>query len=84
MSRDFLFFQIDSGESCARVFALIALNFSEQTYDIFVSYCWAQKPIVENLFKILTAKGFRCWMDKNELLGGELLYEELTNAITQR
>jgi len=55
---------------------------STKTKDVFLSYCWANKPTVRKLHDILKEKGFDCWIDDNVMQGGSHLFSEIDNGIT--
>jgi len=50
--------------------------------DIFISYCWANKPTVKKLQNILEQKGFNCWIDDNMMQGGSQLFGEINDGIS--
>lgn len=51
-------------------------------YDVFISYSWKQKSQATNLYNHLS-KQFSCWMDQNEISGGERLFDELVNGLSK-
>jgi len=48
----------------------------------FISYSWANKQIVHNLRDILESNKIKCWLDERNMKGGEQLFSELDNGIT--
>ena len=51
-------------------------------YDIFVSYNWAIKKSVKELFNVLSSLNYKVWLDEKELnAGNSPLTAELASAI---
>jgi len=36
-------------------------------FDVFISYCWAQKEIVRQIAERLKTEGFKIWIDVKEM-----------------
>lgn len=53
-------------------------------YDVFLSHNSKDKPVVEQIGRLLTKEyGLRCWLDKWNLVPGEPWQEGLENALDQ-
>lgn len=50
-------------------------------YDVFLSYRWLHKEYARALSRLLTARGLRCFLDDDELGGGEDIPTSLKVAI---
>lgn len=51
-------------------------------YDIFLSHCKEDKiGVVFPLYQALEALGFTVWIDRNEIVPGDEIYENITEAI---
>jgi len=50
--------------------------------DVFISYSWANKAMVQKLKSSLEYSGLKCWMDENQMKGGELLFSEIDNGVS--
>jgi len=55
---------------------------SKSTKDVFISYSWANKQIVQKLSNILKERGFNCWIDDNNIQGGSQLFGEIEHGIS--
>lgn len=53
----------------------------ESKYDVFLSHASRDKPIVEELARLLSAQGFRVWLDKWSLVPGEHWQEALEQGL---
>jgi len=62
--------------------APVSANSEEPTWDVFISYCWANKSIVIQLKDVLEREGLRCWMDDHKMQGGDELFSEIDKGIT--
>ncbi len=51
---------------------------------LFISYAWEDRAFADWLYARLTAEGYRAWMDRKKLYGGERWTEEIDIAIKQR
>ncbi len=55
----------------------------ENTYpSCFISYCWAQKDKAKSIRRALESEGIKCWMDENQMEGGDMLFEEIDDGIS--
>ncbi len=60
-----------------------SLDEGENTYpSCFISYCWAQKDKAKALRRALENEGIKCWMDENQMEGGDMLFEEIDDGIS--
>jgi WD40 repeat protein len=50
-------------------------------YDVFLSHATADKPVVEELARILTNRGFSPWLDKWNLIPGDPWQEAIEKAL---
>ena len=50
--------------------------------ECFISYCWAQKDKVKILRSTLEDHGISCWMDEQQMEGGDMLFEEIDDGIS--
>ena len=48
---------------CLAVVEHALYNLSSGTFDIFCSHAWKNKPFVSNLYRMLTACGYKIWYD---------------------
>jgi glucokinase len=53
----------------------------ERKYDVFLSYASEDSPLVEDVRARLAAAGFRVFLDKVELLGGENIVSRIFESI---
>jgi hypothetical protein len=51
---------------------------------LFISYAWEDRAFADWLYARLTAEGFRVWMDRKRLYGGERWTKEIDVAIKDR
>ncbi len=51
---------------------------------LFISYAWEDRAFADWLSARLTAEGYRVWMDRKKLYGGERWTNEIDIAIKQR
>jgi len=49
---------------------------------VFISYCWANKRQVKNIYNSLSERGFGCWFDESTMQGGSQLFGEIDNGIS--
>jgi len=54
-----------------------------QKVDIFISYSWTDKAIVNRLKQVLEDNGLRCWIDEGKMKGGNQLFAEIEKGITE-
>lgn len=54
---------------------------SKTKLDVFISYPWAIKHYVDNLFAFLISNKFNVWMDRTKLNAGNALCKEIHKAI---
>ena len=45
---------------------------SSFNFDLFVSYSWSNKTLVHELCSLLEKKGYKLWLDKNEMKHGNI------------
>jgi len=69
-------------DSAASAIAPKTSDNNEPTWDVFVSYCWANKSLVAQLKDVLEREGLRCWMDDHKMQGGDELFTEIDKGIT--
>jgi hypothetical protein len=50
-------------------------------YDVFLSHASSDKPVVEELARLLTLRGLRPWLDKWDLVPGEPWQEAIEKAL---
>jgi TIR domain len=50
---------------------------------IFLSHCWANKPLAEALKHRIEERGVRCWIDTEQIGGGAWLYDEISLGIDE-
>jgi hypothetical protein len=72
---------IDSDK--AKIVMADAPTFEEPTtsYDIMISYCWAQKSLCHQINDRLEKDGFKVWLDRDEMHGS--IIESMAEAIEQ-
>ena len=51
------------------------------SFDVFLSYNHADRPLTENLKRFLEKHGFSCWMDEPELRAGEAVKPAIQRAL---
>ncbi len=52
-------------------------------YDVFLSHATPDKPVVEELARLLTLRGLRPWLDKWDLVPGEPWQEAIEKALAE-
>ena len=50
-------------------------------YSCFISYSHADKPFARRLHDTLQGRGIRCWLDEQQLLPGDDIYEQVDHGI---
>ena len=53
--------------TCYATLQQVEFAFSNKVYDIFLSHRWVTKPLVEHLYSLLVAEGYRVWIDKSDM-----------------
>jgi len=53
-----------------------------QKIDIFISYSWSDKVIVNKLRQVLEDNGLHCWIDEGKMRGGNQVFAEIEKGIT--
>jgi hypothetical protein len=54
---------------------------ADKPFDVFLSHNSIDKPWVIKLKKALEARGLKVWLDKDEILPGDLFAEALERGI---
>ena len=52
-------------------------------FDVFLAHNSLDKEIVRKIYQQLTDKGVKCWLDEEQLLGGDSIQEKITQGILQ-
>jgi len=50
--------------------------------EIFLSYSWAQRDICKLIHSKLTEKGYKIWLDVEQINGGDQLYDKIIGGIS--
>lgn len=53
----------------------------KDSYDMMISYCWAQQPLCHKINDRLEKDGFKVWLDRDEMHGS--IIERMAEAIEQ-
>jgi serine/threonine protein kinase len=52
---------------CVQALQLNQQLFDENKFDIFLSHAWVDKPLLSQVFFLLTKIGYRVWYDQNDM-----------------
>jgi len=72
----------DEMSKLSKVMMMKRKDVSSSKANCFISYCWAQKEKVKIIRTVLEAHGVKCWMDENQIEGGDMLFEEIDEGIS--
>lgn len=50
--------------------------------DVFLSYCWGNKPAAQRLKRFLNEQGLKVWMDEQKIKPGEQLFNEIDDGVS--
>lgn len=54
---------------------------AQRRFDIFLAHNSKDKSLIEEIFQSLKDQGLNPWLDKDQILGGDLILDELQSAI---
>lgn len=54
---------------------------SQNKFGLFLSHSWENKAFVETFKANVEAKGVRCWIDKEKIVGGDALHDEIQKGL---
>jgi len=54
---------------------------SQHKFGLFLSHSWENKAFVEAFKAKVEAKGVRCWIDKEKIVGGDALQDEIQKGL---
>jgi hypothetical protein len=56
---------------------VVRVNDAIEFFSCFISYSHIDKPFAERLFDTLQGRGIRCWLDEEQMLPGDDIYEHV-------
>jgi hypothetical protein len=71
-------------EVIARIKAPRALSLTPNYFSVFISYSHLDSIFADRLFNTLRSKGVKVWYDKQDILPGYDLYDEITKGIREQ